>query len=95
MGLVKTVMGDPEEAGAAATPLLRMFALTSLAVFWARMAEQATDEGTASRYSAEYLSGKAKAADHFFRLYLPEMDALAADVEAGKATLMDFAEAEF
>lgn len=95
MGLVKTVMGDPEEAGAAATPLLRMFALTSLAVFWARMAEQARDEGTASRYSAEYLSGKAKAADHFFRLYLPEMDALAADVEAGKATLMGFAEAEF
>ncbi|WP_197468925.1 acyl-CoA dehydrogenase family protein, partial [Oleiphilus sp. HI0125] len=29
MGLVKTVMSDPEEAGAAATPLLRMFALTS------------------------------------------------------------------
>lgn len=95
MGLAKSLMADPEEAGAAATPLLRMFALTSLAVFWARMAEQADDEGTKGRYSADYLSGKKKAADHFFRLYLPEMDALAADIEAGKATLMDFAEAEF
>ncbi|WP_197466127.1 acyl-CoA dehydrogenase, partial [Oleiphilus sp. HI0080] len=95
MGLAKTLMADLEEAGAAATPLLRMFALTSLAVFWARMAEQADDEGTKGRYSADYLSGKKKAADHFFRLYLPEMDALAADIEAGKATLMDFAEAEF
>jgi hypothetical protein len=59
------------------------------------MAKQATDEGTKSRYSEGYLSGKLKAAEHFYRLYLPEMDALAADIEAGKASLMDFAEAEF
>ncbi|WP_197472187.1 MULTISPECIES: acyl-CoA dehydrogenase family protein [unclassified Oleiphilus] len=95
MGLVKTVMSDPEEAGAAATPLLRMFALTSLAVMWAKMAKQTQDDGTKSRFSEDFLEGKVKAANHFYRLYLPEMDQLAADVEAGKATLMDLAEAEF
>ncbi|WP_197469079.1 acyl-CoA dehydrogenase family protein [Oleiphilus sp. HI0125] len=95
MGLVKTVMSDPEEAGAAATPLLRMFALTSLAVMWAKMAKQTQDNGTKSRFSEDFLEGKVKAANHFYRLYLPEMDQLAADVEAGKATLMDLAEAEF
>ncbi|KZY70724.1 hypothetical protein A3738_24385 [Oleiphilus sp. HI0066] len=72
-----------------------MFALTSLAVMWAKMAKQTQDDGTKSRFSEDFLEGKVKAANHFYRLYLPEMDQLAADVEAGKATLMDLAEAEF
>jgi hypothetical protein len=36
-------MGDPFEAGAAATDYLRLFALTALALRWARMAEVALD----------------------------------------------------
>lgn len=95
LGLAKTVASDPEEAGAASTPLLRMFALTSLAAMWAKMAAQAKNETTKGKYSAEFLAGKEKAADHFYRLYLPEMEALASDIAAGKSTLMDVAEAEF
>lgn len=95
MSLVATLTSDPEEAGAAATPLLRMFALTSLAVMWARMAQQAQDASTKARYSDDFLIGKIKAAEHFFRLYLPEMDMLAADVSAGKASIMDVTEAQF
>lgn len=95
MGLAKSIMSDLDEAGAASTPLLRMFALTSLAVMWARMAKQTEDEGTQGRYSNDFLEGKVKAADHFYRIYLPEMDALAADIAAGKGTLMDISEAQF
>lgn len=35
---------DPEQAGAAATPYLRLFALVSLAWFWARMAAVAQQQ---------------------------------------------------
>jgi acetyl-CoA dehydrogenase-like protein/acyl-CoA dehydrogenase-like protein len=95
VSLASAAMKDPEEAGAAATPLLRMFALTSIAVMWAKMSAQAKADATRQSYSAEFLDGKGKAAEHFFRMYLPEMTSLAEDVKAGKATLMDFAQAEF
>ncbi|GAA5317294.1 MAG: acyl-CoA dehydrogenase C-terminal domain-containing protein [Candidatus Pelagadaptatus aseana] len=93
--LVNESVKDPEQAAAAATPLLRMFALTTIAVFWAKMAEAATSESVAGSYSQEFLSGKVKAADHYFRLFTPEIQALHAEVCAGKSTLMAFAEAEF
>ena len=93
--LASNAIKDPEQAGAVATPLLRMFALTTLAVLWAKMAEQAGHEKTRSAYSEEFLSGKRKAAEHFYRLYLPEIDALAREVEAGKESIMAFAVGEF
>lgn len=93
--LISNALQDPEQAGAVATPLLRMFAIATLGVMWARMAAQTKAEQTVGRYREEFLAGKRKAADHFFRLYMPEMSALAADIEAGKASIMDFAEAEF
>ena len=36
-----------------------------------------------------------KAANHFFRIAQAEAPSLLADIQAGKATLMDFAEGEF
>lgn len=86
---------DPEHAGAVATPLLKMFAYTTLAVMWANMAQISKKESLAQHYSASFLSGKQKAAEHFFRLYKGEHSALLDDVMAGKETLMDMAEAEF
>jgi alkylation response protein AidB-like acyl-CoA dehydrogenase len=86
---------DPEQAAAVASPLLRLFALTTLGVFWAKIAEQSGRPDTQTHYRSEFLSGKKKAADHFFRLYSPETDQLAADIQAGKDTLMTFAPEEF
>ena len=52
MWIASEGMKDPEQAGAAATPYLRLFALTSLAWMWARMAAVANDvTGTAYRAS--------------------------------------------
>lgn len=93
--LVKEAMKDPEQAGAVATPILRMFALTTLAVLWAKMADTATQEDVVAKYDADFIASKAKCADHFLRTFGPEMKSLHDEVAAGKDTIMAFAEAEF
>jgi alkylation response protein AidB-like acyl-CoA dehydrogenase len=93
--LAAHAMKDPEQAGAAATPLLRMFALTTLSVMWAKMADVSQSEAVKDKYSADFLSGKTKTARHFFRLYQPEMHALLEEMTAGKETLMAMSESEF
>lgn len=93
--LAREAMNDPEQAGAAATPLLRMFALTTIAVLWAKMADTASNDEVAARYSDEFIASKAKSADHFYRLYQAEMKTLHEEVTAGKHTIMAFAESEF
>ncbi len=92
--IIKTVK-DPVEAAAAATPLLRMFALTTLAVLWAKMAAQSEAAGTVENYSEAFLSSKRKTADHYFRLFQPEIVALAEEVKSGKDTLMALTADEF
>jgi len=86
---------DPEQAGAVASTLLRMFALTTLAVLWAKMATQTDQEETKHHYSKDFLEGKRKAADHYFRVYLPEIQALLSDVESGKDSVMNFENQQF
>ena len=93
--LGKNAASDPEQAGAVASTLLRMFALTTLAVLWAKMAAQASQEETQRHYSAEFLEGKNKAAEHYFRLYAPEMVSLLKDLESGKRSIMNFSTEEF
>jgi alkylation response protein AidB-like acyl-CoA dehydrogenase len=93
--VVNNALEDPEQAGAAASPLLRIFALTTLAVLWSKMAAQTEVAETTERYSSEFLAGKRKAADHFFRLFTHEVQALEQELSAGKATIMAFADGEF
>lgn len=93
--LAKNAMQDPEQAGASATPILKMFALTTIAVMWAKMAEVSKSDSAKANYAESFLSGKQKTADHFYRLYAPEMSALLAEVNAGKETLMAFSVDEF
>jgi hypothetical protein len=59
------------------------------------MAQQSEQTDTASQYPSEFLSGKRKAAEHFYRQSLPELRALAEDVKAGKGTLMAMSSEEF
>lgn len=93
--LTQNAMTDPEQAGAVASPLLRMFALTTIGVLWAAMAAKASEESVAAQYDSDFLTGKQKAADHFFRSYAPELSSLLNDIQAGKETLMQFNTAEF
>ncbi|MFT6734883.1 MAG: alkylation response protein AidB-like acyl-CoA dehydrogenase [Polaribacter sp.] len=86
---------DALEAASVATPLLRMFALTTLAVFWAKMAHQSEDKTTVDNYSKVFLLSKRKTAAHYFRLFKPEMVALSEEVKAGKESIMAFSQDEF
>lgn len=79
---------DPEQAAAAATPYLRLMALTVIAYLWSRMATVAgrqLNSGTGNRI---FLESKQKAAEYYFDKLLPETDWLLADIESGKESLM-------
>ncbi|MBU1330355.1 MAG: acyl-CoA dehydrogenase C-terminal domain-containing protein [Gammaproteobacteria bacterium] len=88
-------MKDPEQAGAAATPYLRLFALTSLAWMWARMAAVAQARLSEGSSETAFYGAKLKSADFFMARVLTETDSLLAEVKAGKATLMAFSDEEF
>lgn len=88
-------MKDPEQAGAAATPYLRLFALTSLAWMWARMAAVAKAKLAEGSTEIAFYGAKLKSADFFMARILTETDSLLAEVKAGKATLMAFSDEEF
>ena len=84
-----------EQAGAAATPYLRLFALTSLGWLWARMALVAGARLQHDSAETVFYAAKLKTADFYMARILVETDALLAEVLAGKSTLMAFAEEEF
>lgn len=93
--LLNNAPADPDQAAAAASPLLRMFALATLAVMWARMADQAQQAESIERYSVDMLNGYAKASEFYFSYYAHEMRALGGQVSEGKASLMAMSAAEF
>ncbi|WP_071872179.1 acyl-CoA dehydrogenase C-terminal domain-containing protein [Atopomonas hussainii] len=88
-------MKDPEQAGAASVPYLRLFALTTLAWLWSRMALVAQNALAAGSSETTFYNAKLKSADFFMARVLTETDGLLAEVKAGKATLMAFSEEEF
>jgi butyryl-CoA dehydrogenase len=84
--LAQAGMADPEEAGAAATDYLRLFALTALAYMWCRMAEIALEQKGGDE--AAFYEAKLAAARFFMARILPETNSLFTMLTAGKATLM-------
>ncbi|MBF7730365.1 acyl-CoA dehydrogenase C-terminal domain-containing protein [Pseudomonas sp. N040] len=88
-------MQDPEQAGAAATPYLRLFALTCLGWLWSRMAAVAQLQLEQGSAETLFYGAKLKSADFFVARMLVETEALLAEVLSGKATLMAFGEEEF
>ncbi len=84
--LAQAGLADPEEAGAAATDFLRLFALTALAYMWCRMAEIALEKKTG--HEAAFYEAKLAAARFFMARLLPETNSLFTMLTAGKSTLM-------
>jgi len=77
---------DPEEAGAAATDYLRLFALTALAYLWARMAKVALDKPEAERQ--EFHQAKLATARFYMARILPQTSSLFATINAGAKPIM-------
>ena len=81
-------MGDPFEAGAAASDYLRLFGLTALAYVWARMAEAALDK--AADDPTGFYRGKLGTARFFMERMLPETTLRLARIKAGSETTVSW-----
>lgn len=90
MSLGMKGMQDPEEAGAAASNYLNIFALTALAYAWCLQAKYAL-----ANPSNKLSATKLKSARYYMAMVLPEMHAYAAIMEAGKQHMMSFGVEEF
>ncbi len=92
MWLASNAPKDPEQAGAAATPYLRLMALTVIGYLWSRMAaaaQQGLDNGAENR---PLLESKLVSARFYFEKLLPETDWLLQDIESGKDSMMAFSD---
>ncbi|WP_152208533.1 acyl-CoA dehydrogenase C-terminal domain-containing protein [Marinobacter changyiensis] len=83
---------DPEQAGAAATPYLRLMALTTIGYLWSRMANVAQQQLDAGTGNTALLESKLVSARFYFEKLLPETQWLLQDIVSGKAAIMDFAD---
>ena len=81
-------MQDPEQAGAAATPYLRLMALTVMAYLWSRMALVARAQLAANTGQEPLLKSKLVCARYYFEKLLPEAGWLSADIRSGKDSMM-------
>jgi alkylation response protein AidB-like acyl-CoA dehydrogenase len=86
-------LGDPFEAGAAASDYLRLFGLTALGYCWARMAETALARQDGE--DAAFYRAKLATARFFMQRILPQTGALSAQIMAGGAVLKQFEDAAF
>ena len=77
---------NPEEAGAAATDYLRLFALTALAYLWARSAKVVLDKSEAER--APFHQAKLATARFYMARVLPQTSSLFATINAGAKPIM-------
>jgi alkylation response protein AidB-like acyl-CoA dehydrogenase len=84
--LAQAGIADPEEAGAAATDYLRLFALVALGFMWCRMVEIALAK--ASGEETAFYNAKLASARFFMARILPETNSLFTVLTSGKATLM-------
>jgi alkylation response protein AidB-like acyl-CoA dehydrogenase len=77
---------NPEEAGAAASDYLRLFALTAFAFMWARAAKVSLPK--ASGGEAWFYNGKLAAARFFMSRVLPQTSSLLTVISAGAKPMM-------
>ncbi len=88
-------MADPEEAGAAATDYLRLFGLVALGFMWVRAAVIAAEKAPVGGPDAEFYRTKLATARFFVERILPQTGGLLFTIKAGKASLMETADAAF
>ena len=87
---------DPNEAGAASTDYLRMFALVAIGYMWCLMARTAQEKLAAGANGREaFYESKIQTARFFFERMLPESDSRFRAIQAGAKTMMEFDAANF
>jgi alkylation response protein AidB-like acyl-CoA dehydrogenase len=81
-------MEDAEQAGAAASPYLRLMALTVIAYLWSRMAAVAKEQLDGGEGNTSLLQSKLVSAQYYFDKLLTESSWLLADITSGKDSMM-------
>ena len=81
--------GNPDEAGAAASDYLRLFALVSLGFMWLKMAKIAAAKAPGAGSRAGFYEAKIKTARFYFSKILPQVNALNLAILAGSKSVMD------
>ena len=88
-------MEDAEQAGAGASPYLRLMALTVIAYLWSRMAAAAREKLDAGEGNTPLLESKLVSAEYYFDKLLPENSWLLADITSGKDSMMALSEEQW
>ena len=86
--IVQKGMANPNEAGAASTDYLRLFALVTLAYLWMRMAE--ISAGKLGQGDDVFYQAKIDTARFYFERILPDSGALFGKILAGGDSMMNF-----
>lgn len=87
---------DPNEAGAASSDYLRMFALVAVGYMWAQMAKVAQEKiNQGAGEKADFYDSKIKTARFYFARMLPETEAHFRKAMAGADSLMELEAANF
>jgi hypothetical protein len=84
---------DPNEAGAASSEYLKLFALVALAFLWARMAKIALAKREGD--DSGFYDAKLMTARFFVERVLPQSGSLFATIMAGGNTMMSFPDEAF
>jgi alkylation response protein AidB-like acyl-CoA dehydrogenase len=93
VGTATKALGNPDEAGAAATDYLRLFALTALAYLWCRAVEVAGQK--IGQGDDEFYEGKIQTARFFMIKVLPQSSSLFSQIMSGSKPLMDMPDVRF
>ena len=86
---------NPNEAGAASSSYLRLFALVAIGFMWARMAKVAKAKAAEGSDKSAFYGSKVKTARFFMAKILPETEQHFRAIMAGAKPLMDFGVDEF
>ena len=79
---------NPDEAGAASSDYLRMFALVALGFMWAQIAKVANEKIAQANGDAGFYENKLKTARFFMARMLPDTSSLLSKVTSGAETMM-------
>ena len=93
VGTATKALGNPDEAGAAATDYLRLFALTALAYLWCRAIEVSNKK--MGNGEDEFYEGKIQTARFFMTKVLPQSSSLFSQIMSGSKPLMDMPDVRF
>jgi hypothetical protein len=83
-------VANPDEAGAAATDYLRLFALVAVGFMWLKMAKAAGTKLAVAGEKTAFYEAKLKTARFYFGRILPQVNALNLAILSGAKPIMDF-----